>query len=108
VNGNAIGLTTVMWDGVLSKLWKRLTLVHLVPHSLRKSAVKWGARCFGQDWEIRNNSGHAPKSTSWLRYIEEGVTDRNEATMGDNGTRRRDPIFSVWTWRPVTFAPRGH
>jgi len=74
---------------------------------MRKTSIKWGGRCWGKSWEIKNNSGHSEKSTSWLRYIEEGAMDRAEATLGPDNTYRRDPIYSVWTWRPVTFTARG-
>jgi hypothetical protein len=33
--------------------------------------------------------------------------DRAENSLGADNAYRRDPIFSVWTWRPVTFTARG-
>ncbi|KAJ1461550.1 hypothetical protein M885DRAFT_507643 [Pelagophyceae sp. CCMP2097] len=105
--GKFIGITVPMWTLVLTSAWKKLTWVDLVPHFMRKTSIKWVGHCYGKAWEINNNSGHSEKSTPWLRYIEAGAMDRAEATLGPDNTYRRDPIFSVWTWCPVTFTARG-
>ncbi|KAJ1452160.1 hypothetical protein M885DRAFT_569100 [Pelagophyceae sp. CCMP2097] len=107
VAGECMEVSQDMWRRVLTKVWRNLTWVDLTVHSVRKSAIKWASRCYGQDWEIKNNSGHADGSTSWYRYIEEGAMDRAENSLGADNAYRRDPIFSVWTWRPVTFTARG-
>jgi hypothetical protein len=67
VDGNDIGITYAQWAGALKKIWKVLDMEDLIPQSICKSAIKWAARCHGQDWEIKNNSGHSDTSTAWLR-----------------------------------------
>jgi hypothetical protein len=104
VKGKLITYSTGQWREVLKKVWRKLHMEDLIPHSIRKSAIKWAARCHAQEYQIRNNSGHSESSASWLRYIEDGMIESREMTQGPNGTMILDPIFSVWTWKPVTFS----
>jgi len=53
------------------------------------------------------SAGEVRAGTGGALGTEEGAMDRAEATLGPDNTYRRDPIYSVWTWRPVTFTARG-
>jgi hypothetical protein len=101
-SGRRITFSTDQWRKTMYKIWRKLEMEDLVIHSIRKSAIKWGASCHGAEWELRNNSGHSESSTSWIGYIEDGVLEGEEACQGPNGTTIQDPIYNTWCWKSVT------
>jgi hypothetical protein len=68
------------------------------PYTIRKSSMKWAARCGGREWEIKCFSRHVSNSKSFYRYIEEGGQDAKQATS--SGTRE-DPIRRLWVFHPT-------
>ena len=100
--GRVISLVEVQWRNTLRRVFIAVFMPHLIPHSLRKSGIKWAARCHAQDYEIRLNSRHSPNSNTLCVYIEGGMIESDEATIDALGCIILDPIFFLWCWRPVT------
>jgi hypothetical protein len=67
-------------------------------HSVRRSAVKWASRCQAPTWQILNAGRWMEYTLSFLLYIQSGARDA-EVYAADPAS---DPIYSIWTWVPVT------
>lgn len=66
-------------------------------HLIRKSSIMWMARGGLSTAQIKSFSRHADQSTSYFRYIQQGILD-SELNTADGAV---DPIFSIWPPKPA-------
>lgn len=102
--GISVHLSVTVWSNMLNKMFEHSGLRRKVdldpetqctPHSLRRAAAQWAARCGAKVWEIKDCGQW--KSTVFLRYMEE--TDQEKSRLSRQGVN--DKVFSVWVWKPV-------
>ena len=66
-------------------------------HIIRKSSIMWMARGGFSTAQIKAFSRHSDQSTSYFRYIQEGILESELYTA--NGAI--DPIFTIWPPKPA-------
>jgi hypothetical protein len=89
------------WRSALKLLFLNVMNAHIrtcSSHSVRRSAVKWASRCKAQMWQILNAGRWMEYTLSFMLYIQSGARDA-ERYVDDPAS---DPIFTIWTWLPVT------
>ena len=83
-----------------AELRRRLRFHLLTLQSIRKSGVKWAARCLASHSDIRGTCRHKQTSENFYKYIEEGCAERNDAI----GSGQEDPVFFLWRFKPAGIA----
>ena len=68
-------------------------------HSIRRTAAQWAGRCHAQEMDVRN-AGRWKSMDCLSRYMEQGFVDRAKAVK--KAADKKDPIFKLWVFRPVT------
>jgi hypothetical protein len=100
----SVNMSYNVWSRVLTKIFHGAGYDHpsICPYSLRKSAVKWAARCGADIVQIKNAGRWSPNSTSYHVYIEEGELD-SHTYKG-----MVDPIREIWFFRPTAVGTAIH
>jgi hypothetical protein len=85
--------------GMLERVFNKTNVVGGSPYTIRKSAVKWAARCGAREFEIRNVSRHSG-GANFMRYIEDGASQSSRYRNGSD----EDPIRKLWVFHPCTWS----
>ena len=99
--GNILHMTGATW----SRWWDSLatyvggTLSETTTHSLRRSVVKWAARCGARELDVVEAGRWEDSSGSFKFYWKDGSQRRVE--MDEGGTS--DPVLRVWKWVPTVY-----
>ena len=67
----------------------------LVPHSIRRSGVKWAAECMGQEWQMVVQGRWSINSISFRLYIQEGASRREDYVS----RMLQNPVYRLWVWQ---------
>ena len=83
-------------------------LAECTHHSIRRSCVKWAARCGGSEHDIKRAGRWKTSSERFAQYWGDGQTCLEDLTiMRTNNPNFVDPIYAVWRWQPIAFEPTG-
>ena len=97
-----------MSPGIFSSTWGSVAwylggdLERTTPHSLRRSVVKWAARCGGQQQDIAEAGRWESTGGAFPQYWRDGSAKR----LRDQASGLRDPILNVWVWSPTVDEPK--
>lgn len=97
-----------VWGAMCSDLWTRKLAMfygfmgkpECTPHSIRRTAAQWAARCGDMGWGPRN----AGRWRNWgtvMIYIAQGSAQARNYPEG------KDPILTTWFFKPVTSGGDG-
>eukprot|EP00596_Hydrurales_sp_CCMP1899_P001148 CAMPEP_0119038332 /NCGR_PEP_ID=MMETSP1177-20130426/7187_1 /TAXON_ID=2985 /ORGANISM="Ochromonas sp, Strain CCMP1899" /LENGTH=287 /DNA_ID=CAMNT_0007000779 /DNA_START=332 /DNA_END=1192 /DNA_ORIENTATION=- len=89
-SGNIVNMSVDMWSDVLSTIFALTRYFKASPHSIRRSAAQWAARCGAESYQIQNAGRWNKDSTSWRTYVAAG--EQESARFLD----RLDPIRELW------------
>lgn len=101
-DGNILHMTGATW----SRWWGSLatyvggSLAETTTHSLRRSVVKWAARCGARELDVVEAGRWEDSSGSFRFYWKDGSQRRVECEAG--GTV--DPVLRVWKWVPTAYS----
>lgn len=99
-DGKLVHMSTSMLSNELSEMFKEGGYDTSKTHMLRKASIMWMARGGLSAAQIKAFSRHSDKSSSFYRYIQEGILESEMNTL-DGGI---DVIFSIWTPKPAAVA----
>ena len=97
-DGNLLRMTASTW----SAWWRNLasyvggTLAGTSTHSLRRSVVKWAARCGGNESDVVEGGRWESLGGCFQAYWRDGSQRRIECETGG----APDPVLRVWKWEP--------
>jgi|AntAceMinimDraft_11_1070367.scaffolds.fasta_scaffold12572_1 hypothetical protein len=97
-NGETEYMKPDTWEKYAKQLFTYIgEISECTSHSIRRSAVKWAARCGAQDNEILQGGRWVEGSTSFRRYIKDGRVLTLSLRQGGG----EDPVFKIWVWQPT-------
>lgn len=79
------------------KEWE-LEAAHLsmcVPHSIRRSGVKWASECMAYEWQCLIQGRWGQNSICFRLYIQEGASVREDFVS----RKLENPVFRMWMWQ---------
>jgi hypothetical protein len=101
-------IKTEQWEKWVAALFVYVggELHECTSHSIRRSSVKWAARCGAAQHDILQGGRWVHNSDAFQLYIRDGVLKSKEllAHLGAGGV---DPIFKFWVWVPTVFEMVG-
>lgn len=88
-NGGMVNLSVRMLRSTMNEIFETSVIYKtLTVHSMRKISIKWMARCGLSTEQMKAISRHSENSSSWYRYIQDGIIDGIDCSTGDDACMR--------------------